>query len=60
MFHPPCRWIVQVPTTWGTYLHSLNPGVGRERVFEFIELGLSATNQLAGENATTATVFSLI
>ena len=39
MFHPPCRWSIQVPVTWNTYAHSLNPGVGRDLVFEFVELG---------------------
>uniref|UniRef100_A0A7S3LF98 PNPLA domain-containing protein n=1 Tax=Amphora coffeiformis TaxID=265554 RepID=A0A7S3LF98_9STRA len=44
MFHPPCRWTVEIPVTWSTYIHSLNPGVSKERVFEFVELGLSGPN----------------
>lgn len=40
--HPPCRYTVHMPTTWNTYVHSLNPWVSKKKVFEFVELGLGS------------------
>lgn len=43
MFHPHCRYTVHVPVPWSTYIHSLNPGVSKEKVFEFVQLGLETS-----------------
>lgn len=40
--HPRCDRAVRVPVTWNTFVHSLNPGFGRETVYELWDIGQSA------------------
>ncbi|GKY93911.1 hypothetical protein MPSEU_000358000 [Mayamaea pseudoterrestris] len=46
VLHPPCNHSVWVPTTWTTFVHSLNPGLGREAVYQLFEMGKSADHPL--------------
>ena len=46
VLHPPCNHTISVPTTWTTFVHSLNPGLGRETVQQLWELGKSAEHSI--------------
>lgn len=37
--HPPCRFAARVPFSWSTYMHSLNPGMGQETVYDLFAQG---------------------
>jgi hypothetical protein len=50
VLHPPCNHTVWVPTTWTTFVHSLNPGLGREAVQELWEMGKTADHPLLMES----------
>lgn len=39
VLHPPCEFTARVPVTFNTFIHSLNPGLRRETVFELYEMG---------------------
>lgn len=42
--HPPCRYTARVPFSPGMYLHSLNPALGQNQVFEFVRYGQGQVN----------------
>ena len=49
-WHPPCQYTAQVPFTWDLYLNSLNPAVGREKVFCFVHHGQAQINPFKPNN----------
>lgn len=46
VLHPPCRHTVRVPADWTSFLHGLNPGLGRDAVYELWEMGRRASHPL--------------
>jgi hypothetical protein len=42
VLHPECDHKVVVPTTWATFVHSLNPGLGKDIVYQLWEMGKAA------------------
>lgn len=49
VLHPPCNQTVWVPTTWTTFVHSLNPGLSRETVHRLWEMGNLADHPILSQ-----------